>query len=254
MWKEPTWGKGTVRSRITITRINCLGCTAALHYRLSDKCWLAHLIPTGSRSHVPLVLTNGGVVYVIVGSNHAQVQRGHIHLVLNTDAFGLLQVTEGLLHQLWQVVRQMTMGYPCGDIRGKSQDTASLGLWKPWRAVCALQFTDPAGCSNWGSVSFCDTERSRWGSPQHPACSQWSWWQSQHWSGHAYSGPGETLLAMAHTKIFWKNPVEWVREGIKKNKKQRGNKGSRAIHQGMNGLCIIDRIAKQKKHLENSII
>lgn len=83
-----------------MTRFNCLGCTAALHYHLSDKYWLAHLISTDSRSHVPLVLTNGGVVYVIVGSNHAQVQRGHIHLVLNTDALGLLQVTEGLLHQL----------------------------------------------------------------------------------------------------------------------------------------------------------
>lgn len=51
-------------------------------------------------AHAPLALTNGGVVYVIVGSNHAQVQRGHIHLILDADALGLLQVTKGLLHQL----------------------------------------------------------------------------------------------------------------------------------------------------------
>lgn len=53
-----------------------------------------------SSQQSPLVLTNGGVVYVIVGSNHAQIQRGHIHLILNADALGLLQVTKGLLHQL----------------------------------------------------------------------------------------------------------------------------------------------------------
>lgn len=47
-----------------------------------------------------LGLTNGGVVDVIVGSDHAQVQRCHIHLVLDADALGLLQVTQGLLHQL----------------------------------------------------------------------------------------------------------------------------------------------------------
>lgn len=51
-------------------------------------------------AHAALVLTNGGVVYVIVGSNHAQIQRRHIHLILNADALGLLQVTKGLFHQL----------------------------------------------------------------------------------------------------------------------------------------------------------
>lgn len=45
-------------------------------------------------------LTNGGIVDVIVGSNHAQVQGCHVHLVLYADALGLLQVTQGLLHQL----------------------------------------------------------------------------------------------------------------------------------------------------------
>lgn len=44
-------------------------------------------------------LTNGGVVDVVVGSDHAQVQRRHIHLVLDANAFGLLQVTQGLFYQ-----------------------------------------------------------------------------------------------------------------------------------------------------------
>lgn len=63
-----------------------------------------------------LALTNGGVVDVIVGGDHAQVQGRHVHLVLDADALGLLQVTQGLLHELRQVVRQVTMGDACeGD-------------------------------------------------------------------------------------------------------------------------------------------
>lgn len=36
--------------------------------------------------------TDGGVVDVVVGSNHAQVQRSNIHLILYADALGLFQV------------------------------------------------------------------------------------------------------------------------------------------------------------------
>lgn len=45
-------------------------------------------------------LTDGGVIDVIVGGDHAQVQGRHVHLVLDADALGLLQVTQGLLHEL----------------------------------------------------------------------------------------------------------------------------------------------------------
>lgn len=55
------------------------------------------------------VVTYGGVVDVVVGGDHAQVERGHVHLVLDADALGLLQVTESLLHQLRQVIRQVTV-------------------------------------------------------------------------------------------------------------------------------------------------
>lgn len=59
-------------------------------------------------------LTNGGVVDVVIGCNHPQVQGSHVHLVLNADALGLLQVTEGLLHQLGEVVGEMPVGHTCG--------------------------------------------------------------------------------------------------------------------------------------------
>lgn len=37
-------------------------------------------------------LTDGGVVDVVVGSDHAQVEWRHVHFVLDADALGLLQV------------------------------------------------------------------------------------------------------------------------------------------------------------------
>lgn len=36
--------------------------------------------------------TDGGVVDVIVGSNHAQIEWCYIQLILDADALGLLQV------------------------------------------------------------------------------------------------------------------------------------------------------------------
>lgn len=42
--------------------------------------------------------TDGGVVDVVVGGNHAQVERRHVHLVLDADALGLLQVMECVFH------------------------------------------------------------------------------------------------------------------------------------------------------------
>lgn len=49
---------------------------------------------------VVVVLTDGGVVDIVVGSDHAQVKRCHVHLILDADALGLLQVMQGVLHQL----------------------------------------------------------------------------------------------------------------------------------------------------------
>lgn len=38
-------------------------------------------------SHTTLcgILTYGGVVDVVVGGDHAQIERGHVHLILHTD-------------------------------------------------------------------------------------------------------------------------------------------------------------------------
>ncbi len=41
---------------------------------------------------VTLAQTNCGVVDVVVGGDHAQIERRYIHLVLYADALGLLQV------------------------------------------------------------------------------------------------------------------------------------------------------------------
>lgn len=41
---------------------------------------------------VVLAQTDGGVVDVVVGSDHAQIERCNVHLVLYADALGLLQV------------------------------------------------------------------------------------------------------------------------------------------------------------------
>lgn len=46
----------------------------------------------------PRSLTDSGVVDVVISGNHAQVQRRNVHLVLDADALGLLQVAERLLH------------------------------------------------------------------------------------------------------------------------------------------------------------
>lgn len=55
--------------------------------------------------------TDGGVVDVVVGRNHAQIEWCYIHLILYADALGLLQVMQRVFHQLRQMVRQVTMGH-----------------------------------------------------------------------------------------------------------------------------------------------
>lgn len=121
-------------------------------------------------------LTNGGVVDVIVSSDHAQVQGRHVHLVLNADALGLLQVTQGLLHELGQVVRQVTMRDACeGERSRESAGDGRQAPGEPQKDTVSSEHADPAGCSNWGSGSCGGTGRSRSGSPRRPACSRWSW-------------------------------------------------------------------------------
>lgn len=39
-----------------------------------------------------LAQTDGGVVDVVVGGNHAQIEWCYVHLILYADALGLLQV------------------------------------------------------------------------------------------------------------------------------------------------------------------
>lgn len=70
------------------------------------------------------VVTYGGVVDVVVGSDHAQVERSHVHLILDADALGLLQVTERLLHQLRQVIRQVTVRHAWG-----TPGRRIIGMW-----------------------------------------------------------------------------------------------------------------------------
>ena len=65
---------------------------------------------------------DGGVVDVVVGGDHAQVQRGHVHLVLDRDALGLFEVGEGLLDHFRQVVREVTVGHALKHVeRGGKQ-------------------------------------------------------------------------------------------------------------------------------------
>ena len=59
------------------------------------------------------IRTYGGVVDVVVGSDHAQVERREVHLVFYSHTLGLLQVRQSVLHQLRQVVREVTMGHTC---------------------------------------------------------------------------------------------------------------------------------------------
>ena len=44
--------------------------------------------------------TYGGIVDVVVCSNHAKVERREVHLVLNGHTLGLLQIGQSVLHQL----------------------------------------------------------------------------------------------------------------------------------------------------------
>lgn len=64
-----------------------------------------------------LVRTDGGVVDVVVSGNHSQIERSNVHFILNADAFGLLQVMQGVFHQFGEVIGQVTMGHACRDYR-----------------------------------------------------------------------------------------------------------------------------------------
>ena len=44
--------------------------------------------------------TYGGIVDVVVSSDHAQVKRREVHLFLNGHTLGLLQISQSILHQL----------------------------------------------------------------------------------------------------------------------------------------------------------
>ena len=63
------------------------------------------------------MFTYSCVVDVVVGSDHAQVQGCNIHLVFNTDTLGLFQVSERVLHELRQVIWQVTMSHTCSQIK-----------------------------------------------------------------------------------------------------------------------------------------
>ena len=47
---------------------------------------------------------DGGVVDVVVGGDHAQIERGSVHVLLDADALAVLQLGQGVLHHLGQVV------------------------------------------------------------------------------------------------------------------------------------------------------
>ena len=53
---------------------------------------------------------DGGVVDVVVGGDHAQVQGGRVHVVLDADALAVLQLPQRALHHLGQVVGQVSVG------------------------------------------------------------------------------------------------------------------------------------------------
>ena len=51
--------------------------------------------------------TDGSVVDVVVRGDHAEVERGGVHVVGDGDALGRLQLPQRRLHQVRQVVRQV---------------------------------------------------------------------------------------------------------------------------------------------------
>lgn len=53
--------------------------------------------------------TNGTMINIVIGSNHAQVQWRKVHFVFYGNTFGLLQVGQRSLHQFTQMVTEMTM-------------------------------------------------------------------------------------------------------------------------------------------------
>lgn len=54
-------------------------------------------------------LTDSVVLDVIVGRDHAQIERAQVHLILDRDALGVFQIGQRGLHQLAQMVTQVAM-------------------------------------------------------------------------------------------------------------------------------------------------
>ena len=79
--------------------------------RINERIYDVHYDQINYDRTVVLEQTDGGVVDVVVRSDHAQIERSDVHLVLDADALGLLQVVQRVLHQLREVVRQVTMGH-----------------------------------------------------------------------------------------------------------------------------------------------
>lgn len=79
--------------------------------RINERIYGVHYDQMNYDRTVVSEQTDGGVVDVVVRSDHAQIERSDVHLVLDADALGLLQVVQRVLHQLREVVRQVTMGH-----------------------------------------------------------------------------------------------------------------------------------------------
>lgn len=62
--------------------------------------------------------TDGGVVDVVVGGDHAQVERPRVHVVHDGDALGVLQVRERGLHEVGEVVREVAVGHALESNQG----------------------------------------------------------------------------------------------------------------------------------------
>ena len=81
-------------------------------HRIKLRCCtdnLDQLLQRGLRRNRRREQLDGGISRVVVCSNHAQIERGKIHVVLDGDALGLFQIRESLLNRLRQVVAQVTM-------------------------------------------------------------------------------------------------------------------------------------------------
>ena len=42
---------------------------------------------------------DGGIVYVVVGGDHAEVERRRVHVLLDADTLGVLELAQRALHR-----------------------------------------------------------------------------------------------------------------------------------------------------------